>query len=64
MNTRFADEDVCLTREDLAGIYAATPQNISLHVGNIYHDGELIEEATRKKIFLVRQVKYDEEEEG
>ena len=55
VNTRFTDEDVCLTRENLAGIYATTPQNISLHVGNIYQDGELVEDATRKKFFLVRQ---------
>ena len=33
VNTRFADEDVWLTRENLAEIYATTPQNISLHVG-------------------------------
>ena len=55
VNTRFADEDVWLTREQLAEIYATTPQNISLHVGNIYQDQELSEEGTRKKFFLVRQ---------
>ena len=55
VNVRFADEDVWLTREHLAEIYATTPQNISLHVGNIYEDNELGEEATRKKFFLVRQ---------
>lgn len=55
VNVRFADEDVWLTREHLAEIYATTPQNISLHVGNIYEDKELAEEATRKKFFLVRQ---------
>ena len=55
LNVRFADEDVWLTRENLAEIYATTPQNISLHVGNIYQDKELSEEGTRKKFFLVRQ---------
>lgn len=55
INVRFADEDVWLTREHLAEIYATTQQNISLHIGNIYHDGELVEKATRKKFFLVRQ---------
>ena len=55
VNTRFADEDVWLTREQLAEIYATTPQNISLHVGNIYQDQELSEEGTRKNFFLVRQ---------
>ena len=55
VNVRFADEDVWLTRENLAEIYATTPQTISLHVGNIYQDKELSEEGTRKKFFLVRQ---------
>ena len=55
VNVRFADEDVWFTREHLAEIYATTPQNISLHVGNIYQDKELDEEGTRKKFFLVRQ---------
>ena len=52
---RFADEDVWLTCEHLSEIYAATPQNISLHVGNIYKDNELSEEGTQKKFFLVRE---------
>lgn len=55
VNVRFADEDVWLTREHLSEIYTTTPQNISLHIGNIYLDGELAEESTRKKFFLVRQ---------
>ena len=55
VNVRFADEDVWLTREQLAEIYATTPQNISLHIGNIYNDGELDERPTRKEFFLVRQ---------
>ena len=55
VNTRFADEDVWLTREILAEIYATTPQNISLNVGNIYQDKVLSEEGTRKNFFLVRQ---------
>ena len=55
VNTRFADEDVWLTRENLAEIYATTPQNISIHVGNNYQDKELSEEGTRKKFLLVRQ---------
>ena len=55
VNTRFSDKDVWLTREQLAEIYATTPQNISLNVGNIYQDKVLSEEGTRKNFFLVRQ---------
>ncbi|MCR5316584.1 MAG: hypothetical protein K6E52_11880 [Bacteroidaceae bacterium] len=50
VNTRFADEDVWLTRENLAEMYVTTPQNISLHVGNIYQDKELSEEGNLKGI--------------
>ena len=55
VNVRFADEDVWLTQEMLAEIYATTQQNISLHLKGIYSDGELDESSTHKKFLLVRQ---------
>lgn len=55
VNVRFADEDVWLTQEQLAQIYATTQQNISQHVKSIYADEELSDEATHKKFLLVRQ---------
>ena len=55
VNVRFAEEDVWLTREQLAKIYDTTQQNISQHVINIYADKELTDEATHKKFLLVRQ---------
>ena len=55
VNTRFADEDVWLTQDQLAEIYNTTQQNISLHQKGIYADGELEEEATHKKYLLVRK---------
>ena len=55
VNVRFADEDVWLTQEQLAQIYATTHQNISQHVKSIYADEELSDEATHKKFLLVRQ---------
>ena len=36
-------------------IYDTTQQNISLHIENIYKDGEFDLEATHKKYLLVRQ---------
>jgi hypothetical protein len=36
VSTRFADEDVWLTQEQLAGIYQTTQENISMHISNIY----------------------------
>ena len=49
VSVRFADEDVWLTQSQLAEIYDTTKQNISLHIENIYKDGELDLEATHKK---------------
>ena len=54
-NVRFADEDVWLTQGQLAEIYDTTQQNITLHIKNIYQDGELESDATHKKYLLVRQ---------
>ena len=55
VSVRLADEDVWLTQNQLAEIYDTTQQNISLHIENIYKDGELDLEATHKKYLLVRQ---------
>lgn len=55
VDVRFSGEDVWLTRDQIAELYSTTPQNLSLHIGNIYADQELDEIPTRKKFFLVRQ---------
>jgi len=55
VNTRFADEDVWLTQDQLAEIYQTTQENISMHISNIYADGELERVGTYKKFLLVRQ---------
>lgn len=55
VNVRFSHEDVWLNQEQLTEIYCTTQQNVSLHIRNIYTDGELSEEATHKKFLLVRQ---------
>ena len=55
VNTRFAEEDVWLTQEQLATIYQTTQENVSMHITNIYTDNELDKEGTYKKFLLVRQ---------
>ena len=55
VSVRFADEDLWLTQNQLAEIYCTTQQNISLHIDNIYKDGELTPIATHKDFLLVRQ---------
>ena len=55
ISVRFADEDVWVTQKQLAEIYQTTQQNISLHMENIYNDGELPKEGTHKYFLLVQQ---------
>jgi hypothetical protein len=55
VNTRFADEDVWLTQAQLAEIYQTTQENISMHISNIYTDGELDENRTVKNFLTVRE---------
>ena len=55
INVRFADEDVWITQGQLAEIYDTPPQNIALHIKNIYANNELTDESTHKKYLLVRQ---------
>ena len=55
VSVRFADEDLWLTQNQLADIYCTTPENISMHIRNIYADRELDENRTYKKFLLVRQ---------
>ena len=54
ISARSADEDLWLTQKQLAEIYDTTQENISLHVSNIYADGELDEDRTYKKFLLVQ----------
>ncbi len=55
ISVRFADEDVWVTQKQLAEVYQTTQQNISLHIDNIYNDGELPKEGTHKYFLLVQQ---------
>lgn len=55
VSVRFAEEDVWLTQKQLAEIYATSQQNISLHIDNIYKDGELPQERTHKDFLLVQK---------
>ena len=55
LEVRMEDETVWLTQQQMAELFNATKQNISLHISNIYKEGELIEMATVKEYLTVRQ---------
>jgi hypothetical protein len=54
LEVRLEDETVWLTQNLMAELYETTKQNISLHLQNIFEEGELAPEATVKKYLTVR----------
>jgi len=55
VQVRLENETVWLTQNLMAELYQTTKQNISLHIQNIFEEGELAPEATVKKYLTVRQ---------
>lgn len=55
LDVRFEGETVWLTQQLMAELFGTTQQNISLHLQNIFEEGELSLEATHKEFLSVRQ---------
>ncbi|MBS1501170.1 MAG: virulence RhuM family protein [Bacteroidetes bacterium] len=55
INVRLEHQDVWLNQNQLAELYQTTKQNISLHLANIYKEGELIEYSTVKEYLTVQE---------
>ena len=49
LEVRLEEETVWLTQKDMAELYQTTKQNISLHIKNIYEEGELNENSVVKE---------------
>lgn len=54
LDVRVEDESVWLTQAQMAELFQATKQNISLHIKNIYKEGELDENSTVKEFLTVQ----------
>ena len=54
VDVKFIDEDVWVTKYQLADIYKTTRQNIEQHINNIYNDNEL-PKSTCKKFLQVQK---------
>lgn len=50
----FADDTLWLTQKVMADLFDTTTQNITLHLGNIFKEGELSENATCKEFLQVQ----------
>ena len=55
IDVRFEDESVWLTQQMMVDLFQTSQQNVSLHINNIYEEGELQPEATHKEYLSVRQ---------
>lgn len=55
LQVRFDGETVWLTQAQIAELFQTTPQNITIHLREIYGEGELDEAATCKDYLQVRQ---------
>ena len=53
IEVRLENETVWLTQQQMADLFQTTQQNISLHLQNIYAEGELQPEATHKEFLSV-----------
>lgn len=51
----FQHETIWATQAEMAGIFDVTPQNITLHLGNIFKDKELEKKATCKEFLQVQK---------
>ena len=49
------NDDAWMSQDLMAKLYDTTKNNISMHLKNIFDDGELIKEATVKKILTVQK---------
>ena len=55
IEVRMENETVWLTQAQMAELFQTTPQNITLHIKNVYNEGELSEGSTCKEYLQVQQ---------
>ncbi len=55
LEVRLQDETVWLTQQLIAELFQTTIPNVSMHIRNIYEEGELTPKATIKKFLTVRR---------
>ena len=55
LETRLENETLWMTQSQMAELFDCSVDNISLHLKNIYEEGELLEMATNEDFSVVRQ---------
>jgi Virulence protein RhuM family len=54
LDVRLEQETVWLTQLQMATLFETTPENVLMHLKNVYSDGELVERSTTKDFLAVR----------
>lgn len=54
VQVRLEGESIWLTQRQMAEVFATTPENVLMHLKNIFRDGELEEAATTKDFLAVQ----------
>jgi len=54
LEVRIEEETVWLTQSQMVELFSSTKQNISLHINNIYKEGELSSDSTVKEYLTVQ----------
>ena len=55
IDVRLENETVWLTQAQMVELFQTTKQNVSLHVGNVFKEGELEQKATVKEYLTVQK---------
>ena len=55
IEVRLENETVWLTQAQMVELFQKTPQNITMHIGNAYKEGELERNSTCKEYLQVQQ---------
>ena len=55
IEVRMHEDNEWLTQQQMSDLYQTSRTNVVEHIKHIYEDGELVEEATCRKIRQVRQ---------
>ena len=56
LEVRMEDETVWLTQAQMVELFNSSKQNISLHISNIYKEGELSQNSTVKEYLTVQKI--------
>ncbi len=55
IDVKFDNDTVWLTQAQMSELFETSPQNITMHIGNVYAEGELEESSTCKDFLQVQQ---------